>query len=429
MIEQKSNILYVRDLTTGKFVPLAALKGADGIVENLSAFSTSERGDSDYLLMTQKGATDILNDIVNGFVTAYKANQADHADTADIAFDLDEVSISTDNNDTVFKIGNKEISHKIHYANRARAADSAETVVWMPSSSDEDFCLAFIDEDGYVSTDNRFTYNPKTNILKVDKIISRLEGDVDGKASTAALADCATEVKFSGDKENESRYIVFADVDSDGNGQLKRSVGFRYNPNTQTLTVSKVKGNVTGTADKATNADHSDTAGHADTAGLADNAGHADKATNDSEGKKLYGRRVVWSAADGTVGDELGNVTIDETGVLIERRAAHETYGSHATFVANEDIYSNDEVTRYLIIEAKEFRTHPMAFNTNEDEVTHTFGTDFGGASGVLEITMSELEPDAESDYAEDCPTRRSITITNNSKYMDITITKIYLES
>lgn len=63
MIRIKPNILNVRDPETGKFESVAAIKGADGVIENLGAFATNETGDSENLLMTQKGVTDIRNEL------------------------------------------------------------------------------------------------------------------------------------------------------------------------------------------------------------------------------------------------------------------------------------------------------------------------------------------------------------------------------
>lgn len=75
----------------------------------------------------------------------------------------------------------------------------------------------------------------------------------------------------------------------------KRNPGIVYNPNSQTLKVSKVEANLAGNASTATNADHATsadsatTAESANTAGYADNAGNAGTATVASRLKDASG--------------------------------------------------------------------------------------------------------------------------------------------
>ena len=68
MISFKPKILQVRDPETGEFITLIAIKGDKGVpgsIDNIGDYLTSETGDSEELAMTQKGVTDIANELSN----------------------------------------------------------------------------------------------------------------------------------------------------------------------------------------------------------------------------------------------------------------------------------------------------------------------------------------------------------------------------
>lgn len=70
MIKIKPELLYIRDPDTKEFTPLLAMKGEKGekgdtgSIGNIGDYMTSETGDSEKLAMTQKGATDIKEELV-----------------------------------------------------------------------------------------------------------------------------------------------------------------------------------------------------------------------------------------------------------------------------------------------------------------------------------------------------------------------------
>ena len=230
MLKIRSDILYVRDLTTGQFVPLPAIRGADGIVENLSAFSTSEIGDSTYLLMTQKGASNILNGLMNGnYVVAHAggadiANYATNAGRAETANHAETATEAATANKALYAL-------RTDYVDNADEADSV-SVMW--SNMDETQFIAFTDDNGEISINENLTYNPKTKTLTVAKIA--------GKATEADKADVADKVDLPSSDEDENYYVVFGN----DNGQLKKDNNARYNPNSNTLTVQKLRGTLTG---------------------------------------------------------------------------------------------------------------------------------------------------------------------------------------
>lgn len=246
MLKIKSDVLYVRNPDTKEFEPVAAIRGADGIVENLSAFSTSEIGNSTYLLMTQKGASDILSGLMNGdYVVAHAggadiadyATNAGHAETANHAETATEAATAN------------EALHALR-TDHVDKADEADSVSVMWSYMDETQFIAFTDDNGEISINENLTYNPKTKTLTVAKIA--------GKATEADTAD-----KVTITTDNSSKYarsIPFVGV---GGELYNHAAGFTYTPSSKTLKVGTVKGNVegnvtgnvTGTATNATSAD------------------------------------------------------------------------------------------------------------------------------------------------------------------------------
>ena len=56
--------LYVRNRKTGKFVPLVAIIGPPGSIDNITDYLTNETGDSEELAMSQKGVTLLLAAVV-----------------------------------------------------------------------------------------------------------------------------------------------------------------------------------------------------------------------------------------------------------------------------------------------------------------------------------------------------------------------------
>lgn len=266
MLKIRSDILYVRDLTTGQFVPLPAIRGADGIVENLSAFSTSEIGDSTYLLMTQKGASNILNGLMNGnYVVAHAggadianyATNAGHAETANHAETATEAATA----------------NEALYAQRTDHVDNADIAnkmsVWTDYNSDENLPVALADDSGYVYTNVALSYNPKTKTLTVDKIAGKAtEAETAQKLSSppvfgafgkqifltagtktsdnftvpyAEEANSANKVSIGNDDSNRfARPIPF--VDGITGELLQHSSGISYTPKTKTLNVENVAG-------------------------------------------------------------------------------------------------------------------------------------------------------------------------------------------
>lgn len=64
MLSINPKTLYVRNRKTGKFVPLVAIIGPPGSIDNITDYLTNETGDSEELAMSQKGATLLLAAVV-----------------------------------------------------------------------------------------------------------------------------------------------------------------------------------------------------------------------------------------------------------------------------------------------------------------------------------------------------------------------------
>ena len=286
MLKIKSDVLYVRNPDTKVFEPVAAIRGADGIVENLSAFSTSEIGDSTYLLMTQKGATDILNRLTGGLVTvgraanadfSWEANKANEAETANHAVTASSAAEAN------YAHTAGEVNHakeatwaeSAKEAERAESASSAARVsVWHDYDwHDGNIPIAFADNDGYVYTSEALAYHPTSETLTVKKIAGKAtEAETAQKLNSppvfgafnkqifltagsqtstnftvpyAEEANSASKVSIGNDDSNKfARPIPF--VDGITGELLQHSSGISYTPSTKTLKVGTVKGNLEG---------------------------------------------------------------------------------------------------------------------------------------------------------------------------------------
>lgn len=266
MLKIKSDVLYVRNPDTKVFEPVAAIRGADGIVENLSAFSTSETGDSTYLLMTQKGATDILSSLMNGdYAVAHAAGAdfASHATEAGHASKADHAATATEAataNEALYAYNTDHVDN----------ADKANKVsVWTDYNYDENLPVALVDDSGYVYTNVALSYNPKTKTLTVDKIAGKAtEAETAQKLNSppafgalgkqifltagtktsdnftvpyAEEANSASKVSIGNDESYRfARPIPF--VDGITGELLQHSSGLSYTPKTKTLNVENVAG-------------------------------------------------------------------------------------------------------------------------------------------------------------------------------------------
>lgn len=85
MIKIVPHFMRVRNGESGEFVDYLVIKGAPGTIENLSYFSTNETGDSENLVMTQKGVTDIHEKLLSGETMVGSADSAFYAVYADRA--------------------------------------------------------------------------------------------------------------------------------------------------------------------------------------------------------------------------------------------------------------------------------------------------------------------------------------------------------
>ena len=301
----RPDVLYVRDGGKGGFIPHLAIKGEAGDIANLGDYLTSSLGYREDLAMTQKGVTDLMDDLRDGERTV---KEAEHANTADRM------------------VGEN-------------ASDTKYRKVWFSQASDENR-LAFNDQ---------FLYNPATDTLKVGNItgeavsaiednkgnniydtyatkksVNQLEtylrdgdilvqrsrlalratsaesADTATRAASAASADTATKATQDGNGNViADTYLPSADINRQTvlgiTGEVATSSKYRrvwfsqaadenrrayndnflYDPATDTLKV----GNVTGTATKANSATKADTATKADSATKADTATKADSAT------------------------------------------------------------------------------------------------------------------------------------------------------
>ena len=96
MIKIVPHFMRVRNGESGEFVDYLVIKGAPGTIENLSYFSTNETGDSEDLVMTQKGVTDIHEKLLSGETMVGSADSAFYAVYADRAeYDTEGNSIIT----------------------------------------------------------------------------------------------------------------------------------------------------------------------------------------------------------------------------------------------------------------------------------------------------------------------------------------------
>lgn len=286
MIRIKPDILYVRDPETGKFEPVAAIKGADSVVENLSTFATSVTGDSEHLLMTQKGVTDIRNKLINelsngDFVVneaakaqtathATTANEALHADRATDADSVDTLKTELSNGDFVVskatnadsagyadEAGNADTATKADFASAAETAQSADRatdadhaieasaantlLVRDAPNDDTDLPLMVYQPtiDQYKEVyDSGITYNPNKKELSATTFVGALKGRA-ASATNAVTAASVSAIKAT--TGASGRHIWFSDTT-----ETKRAYNdnFQYTPSTDTLKV----GHVTGTA-------------------------------------------------------------------------------------------------------------------------------------------------------------------------------------
>ena len=79
MIKIVPHFMKVRNGESGRFVDYLVIKGAPGTIENLSYFSTNETGDSEELVMTQKGVTDIHDKLLSGETMVGSADYSNFA--------------------------------------------------------------------------------------------------------------------------------------------------------------------------------------------------------------------------------------------------------------------------------------------------------------------------------------------------------------
>ena len=208
MIKIVPHFMRVRNGESGEFVDYLVIKGAPGTIENLSYFTTNETGDSENLVITQKGVTDIHDKLLSGEMMVGSADYANYATYAERAeFDVDDNPIAATYATKAALTSGKVVPKKAETAATATKADHADT------------------------------------------------------ATEAALADTANKLNASGTTAANSyhaSYLPIVFVEGTGaNKKTHSSNALAYKPSTQTLKVKTLEG-------KATEATHADTATTAD---------------------------------------------------------------------------------------------------------------------------------------------------------------------
>lgn len=314
MIKIVPHFMRVRNGESGEFVDYLVIKGAPGTIENLSYFSTNETGDSEELVMTQKGVTDIHEKLLSGETMVGSADSAFYAVYADRAEnDTEGNSIITTYaknaqiEGELFSEGNilEEAVRLIGDGTKSFIAHRYFTVTYddlgnedikgLPAGVTRGYATFIVHNQSVTvwlwgDLDSRVHYNryngsswtgwrqivdsSNTNGLYVERATKDAKGNVidttyatktaltDGtivpkKATTATNADTATKVELSLEATQSDWLDVWfsrgADSTKPGYHQRARQGNslFRYNPGTNTLRV----GSITGNAATATKAD------------------------------------------------------------------------------------------------------------------------------------------------------------------------------
>lgn len=317
MISAKKGIFHIKNRETGEFESIVAVKGDKGDGADIVAmdkYFTTETGDSEELVMTQKGVTDLHSDIVNGetkvgvATLAEKANEADLAEHATTATGdakgntIDKTYAKlTQVNGTVLStnileeavrlVGNGDTCKVEHRYINISDAEWLKGDFDIPEGLTRYGYVTFFIRYGSVTVwlwgavGSNAYYNSYTTSTgkwigwrKVidSKNIGEQSVNHAKTADSAKTADRAVKVTAERSTANSDNHLVYFTGNNNAS-VINYDLLFKYNPSTSTLTVPNIK----GTATKATNADHADHADHADKADKADNA------TQDANGKVI----------------------------------------------------------------------------------------------------------------------------------------------
>lgn len=336
MISAKKGIFHIKNRETGEFEPIVAVKGDKGDGADIVAmdkYFTTETGDSEELVMTQKGVTDLHSDIVNGetkvgvATLAEKANEADLAEHATTATGdakgntIDKTYAKlTQVNGTVLStnileeavrlVGNGDTCKVEHrYINISDAE-------WLKGDFDIPEGLA---RYGYVTFFIRYGsvtvwlwgavgsnayYNSYTTSTgkwigwrKVidSKNIGEQSVSHAKTADNANTANRATKITASVTDE-DAEHLVYLTGKNDAS-VMKYDTAFKYNPSTRTLTVPNIIG----------------IAASAQIAGHALDATTATKATQDAKGNVIDETYATKNAASAVI---VGRVTVSNLNTL-----------------------------------------------------------------------------------------------------------------
>lgn len=287
MIKIVPHFMRVRNGESGEFVDYLVIKGAPGTIENLSYFSTNETGDSENLVMTQKGVTDIHEKLLSGETMVGSADSAFYAVYADRAEnDTDGNPIDTTYatlekvNGTYIHEGllDKALSLEdgVHHFTLSAAyptedipqKECVHAYVTVYKRSFNKICVVIWGTENtpiYYNTYASDAWTGWKEVIDSSNIASQSvnHASTADSATTATEADTATKVKVSANSTANDWLDVWfsrgADSSAIAYNQRARQKNdkFRYNPGTDTLRVGSITGNAaTATkADKATTAD------------------------------------------------------------------------------------------------------------------------------------------------------------------------------
>ena len=161
MIKIKPNMLYVKDPNTGAFTQLLAIKGNPGSISNIDEYFVSETGDSELLAMTQKGATDIKNELAKSLEDT-KSELEEGISSTNTVLEDTKSELKKDINDVL----NTQTVATANYANYLHGGEvtvGPARPVWFSDST-------YYDRKVY---SKRFMYDPSTDTLKVSNITGR----------------------------------------------------------------------------------------------------------------------------------------------------------------------------------------------------------------------------------------------------------------
>lgn len=271
MIKIVPHFMKVRN-GDGKFVDYLVIKGAPGDIENLSYFTTSETGDSEELVMTQKGVTDIHDKLLSGEMMVGSADYSNFAVYAERAANdadgipfaatyatlskVDGTLISEGLLDKALSLG--EGVHQYHlridYSSDdipAHQCRHASATIYKKNS--ENICVVIWGTEYTPVCYNVYDsgahgWHGWRSIIDSSNIASQSVNH----AGTATKADTATKAESVDGAEATAQVYRWVWFSQDGNkGKRAYNDKFRYDPKSNTLQV----GNITGNAATATKAD------------------------------------------------------------------------------------------------------------------------------------------------------------------------------